>query len=245
MILSQVGWRTTVLAGGYRTYRRAVVAKLYEDDPQIQAVLLGGPTGVGKTDMLARLAGRGVQVLDLEALANHRGSLLGDLGPQPSQKLFESRLAAALDALDPARPVVVEAESSRVGERALPPVLWAAMQAGRRIDLDAPLEVRIGRLVAEYGALAGETERFCALLARLPGRRGRQRLEAWGALAQAGDLAALAEALVAEHYDPAYARGRRDGRPALATVTLAGGEEADLEAAADRLAHLVALTDSG
>lgn len=113
-ILSQVGWRTGVLAGGYRTYRREVTARLYDSAPGIRAVVLDGPTGCGKTEILHRLAARGVQVLDLEALAEHRGSLLGALPgrTQPSQKMFESRLLAALEAMDPGRPVVIEAEAS-------------------------------------------------------------------------------------------------------------------------------------
>jgi tRNA 2-selenouridine synthase len=97
-ILAQVGWRTAVLAGGYRTYRREVTARLYDASPTFLAVVLDGPTGAGKTAILHRLAARGVQVLDLEALAEHRGSLLGALPgrAQPSQKLFESRVLAAL-----------------------------------------------------------------------------------------------------------------------------------------------------
>src|SRR6202008_214166 len=126
LILSQVGWRTAVLSGGYQTYRREVMARHYDAEPAFRAVVLDGPTGWGKTEVLQRLAGRGVQVIDLEGLAEHRGSLLGRRPgrPQPAQKMFESRLAAQLDALDPARPVVIEAESSKVGEIAVPPLVW-------------------------------------------------------------------------------------------------------------------------
>src|SRR4051812_21437901 len=126
VILAQVGWRTAVLEGGYRTYRRRVVERLYGEMPLPPVVLLDGSTGTGKTEVLARLAGEGVQALDLEDLAQHRGSLFGALPgrPQPSQKLFESRLLAALEALDPTRPVVVEAESSKIGELIVPPALW-------------------------------------------------------------------------------------------------------------------------
>jgi tRNA 2-selenouridine synthase len=119
-ILSQVGWPTSVLVGGYRTYRRRVTARLYDDGPTpLKLVLLDGHTGSAKTDVLLRLAQLGVQTLDLEGLAEHRGSLFGGRPgrAQPSQKLFESRLLSALEALDPARPVVVEAESSKIGER--------------------------------------------------------------------------------------------------------------------------------
>ena len=241
LILSQVGWRTTVLKGGYRTYRRGVVAALYEGGPPLDVVLLDGPTGVGKTALLARLAGRGLQTLDLEALANHRGSVFGDLGPQPGQKLFESRLAVALAALDLARPVLVEAESSRIGERFLPSRLWAAMQAGRRIELHADPAARAAGLARTYADLATDGARLAALLARLPGRHGRARLEAWLGLAAAGEIETLVGALVVEHYDPAYRRARKDRRQAtLGRVELAWIAPDELDRAAEAVAAMVA-----
>src|SRR6185312_5755554 len=132
--------RTAVLAGGYRTYRRHVSQALYEAELPHRIVLLEGPTGVGKTELLGLLKERGAQTLDLEGLAAHRGSLFGGLSgvPQPSQKMFESRLLSALSALDPARPVVVESESSKIGERMIPPALWKLMEAAPRIAVTAP-----------------------------------------------------------------------------------------------------------
>ncbi|MGC1304924.1 MAG: tRNA 2-selenouridine(34) synthase MnmH, partial [Caulobacteraceae bacterium] len=125
-ILAQIGWRTTVLKGGHATYRRQVVEALYETPLTLKPVLLAGHTGVAKTEMLQRLAARGVQALDLEELASHRGSLFGARPgrPQPHQKLFESRLWAALGAFDPQRPVAIEAESSKIGDLLIPPSLW-------------------------------------------------------------------------------------------------------------------------
>ncbi|MDT8329115.1 MAG: tRNA 2-selenouridine(34) synthase MnmH, partial [Roseovarius sp.] len=115
-MLREIGWRAQTIEGGYKTYRRLVVKALYDEAVNVPLVRLGGYTGTAKTEILARLGGLGVQVLDLEALARHRGSLLGGLDvPQPSQKGFETALAAALDTLDPTRPVVVEAESSKIG----------------------------------------------------------------------------------------------------------------------------------
>ena len=240
LILSQVGWRATVLEGGYRTYRRGVAARLYETGLDLDMVLLDGPTGVGKTELLARLNARGVQTLDLEALARHRGSLFGEMGGQPSQKLFESRLAAALADVDSARPLVVEAESSRIGERFLPPALWSAMQAGRLIELDAPPQARARALLRAYGDLGEDRDRLVDLLQRLPGRHGRKRLAEWTSWARAGELAPLAEALVVEHYDPAYAGSRRNGGGlVLARLDLAAVDAADWDRAADEIARII------
>ncbi|HTK35364.1 MAG TPA: tRNA 2-selenouridine(34) synthase MnmH [Caulobacteraceae bacterium] len=217
VILASVGWRTSVMAGGYRTYRRRVVQRLYDDEPLPKVVLLDGHTGSGKTEVLGRLPAHGVQTLDLEDLAAHRGSLFGALPgrAQPSQKLFESRLLAAVEGLDWSRPVVVEAESSKIGQLITPPVLWRAMEAAPRVVLTAPVEARARYLARTYADLGDDPENLIALLSRLPDPVGRKRLEAWTAMARAGDLQALAAALIEAHYDPAY---RRSGRKADGAV---------------------------
>jgi tRNA 2-selenouridine synthase len=241
IILSQVGWRTAKLVGGYKTYRRWVQQRLYEAKPRLDFVLIDGSTGTAKTAILGRLAERGVQTLDLEGLARHRGSLFGALPglPQPSQKLFESRLLAALDCLDPARPIVVEAESSKIGEIVTPPAIWAAMQAAPRIVLEADRAERARYLVAAYADIVEHPERLTEIMARIPIRLGRERLAHWRALADAHDFASLAEALMEVHYDPAYARSARtDERPVLATIPVASLDAAGQNAAADAIAAL-------
>ena len=177
-VLEQVGWRPTRLEGGYRTYRRRVTARLYDGAPPERLVLLDGYTGSAKTEILGRLATLGVQTLDLEGLAGHRGSLFGAVPgrPQPSQKMFESRLLAELERLDPARPIVVEAESSKIGDIILPPLIWRAMAEAPRIEIAAPREARASYLLATYDDLTADPAALVAKLAALPGRHGRKRV---------------------------------------------------------------------
>jgi tRNA 2-selenouridine synthase len=240
----QVGWRPTLLEGGYRTYRRRVSAALYDAQPNFQVVLLDGYTGVAKTEVLRRLDLLGVQTLDLEALASHRGSLFGGLGaaPQPRQKAFESALLARLDALDPRRPVVVEAESSKVGDLNLPPTLWKAMLAARRIELAAPRRARARYLTGAYRDIIADRAALDAALTRLPRHHGKERLGDWRSLAAAGSFEELAAALIEHHYDPAYERSRRpDTRACLETIALDDLDDTSLDRAARRIDARLAL----
>jgi len=210
-ILSQVGWRTALLGGGYKTYRRRVQARLYDEVWPLRMVLLDGGTGSGKTEILRKLATRGVQTLDLEGLANHRGSLFR---------------------VDPARPVVAEAESSKIGDLNLPPALWERMKAAQRVEIVAPPAERARYLARTYHDIVENRDALEEAFRRLPTHPGRERLHSWRAMADAGDHTALAQALVELHYDPAYARGRKkDARPRLRTVTLEALDEDGLEAA--------------
>ncbi|MCI3133777.1 tRNA 2-selenouridine(34) synthase MnmH [Phenylobacterium aquaticum] len=245
-ILSQVGWPVTLLTGGYKTYRRTVTARLYEEAQNLRLVLLDGHTGTAKTEILGRLAARGLQTLDLEGLAAHRGSLFGAIGrEQPSQKMFESRLLAELDALDPARPIFVEAESSKIGERMTPPVIWKAMQAAPRVEITAPLDARARYLVTAYGDIIRNPVELDAAFARLPVYPGQKRLENWRGLAGAGAFEELASALMEHHYDPAYDRSaRKDQRPRLGVIALSDLSAGSQERAADEIMGLAAGLDS-
>jgi tRNA 2-selenouridine synthase len=240
-ILSRVGWRVGVLEGGYRTYRTGVVRRLYEDAPPLRVVLVAGPTGSGKTALLQRARGLGAQVLDLEALAAHRGSLFGAMGatPQPSQRLFETWLLQALDALDPARPVLVEAESSRIGQISLPPAIWSRMVEAPRIEIDAPAAARARHIVETYEDITSDLAAIEEAVARLPRHISREQREAWRGLARAGDFLDLAEQLIHVHYDPAYRRSESTRTGAVAArLVLDDLDTPSLVATAARLVEL-------
>jgi tRNA 2-selenouridine synthase len=221
-ILEQVGWRAQTVAGGYRAYRRLVTGLLYDGTLGHRLAVLDGNTGTAKTEILALLDTRGVQVIDLEALAGHRGSVFGHRpGGQPSQKTFESSLAAALVRADPARPLVVEAESSRIGALTLPPALWSAMGRAPRIALRAAPGDRAAYLVRAYADMLEDPAQLAATLNSLRPLQGHALVEAWQALARAGDWHGLARELTERHYDPRYLKSRVRGAAPAATLDIA------------------------
>lgn len=243
-ILDQIGWRVTVLDGGYKAWRRLVVAQVSEMPVAAPVVVLDGDTGSGKTAILAALGRRGVQVVDLEALANHRGSLFGAMpGGQPPQAMFEGRLAAVLEGLDPARPVVVEAESSRIGDRNLPKSMWQAITAAPRLRLEAPVEERARFTAATYREITAAPGEVEAILARLAPVHPRERIAEWRAMATRGEWQPLALGLMREHYDPRYRKHRaRYPDRVAATLPVARLDAAGIEAAAAAVeARLAAL----
>ena len=237
-ILSQIGWRVEVVQGGYKSWRRLVVEALYDQAFAHRLVVLDGNTGTAKTEVLALLAARGVQVVDLEGLANHRGSLFGHMGEQPSQKAFEGRLALALARLDPSRPVVVEAESAKVGECRLPPKLWRAMVTAPRISIEAPRAARAKYLVRAYADLVADVARLDAVVASLAPAHPREVIAEWRAMAAAGAFVDLAEGLMARHYDPRY--GKHRARMEVPVTEVAVEALDDLESLTDRIAGLIA-----
>src|SRR5437764_1040605 len=148
-ILREVGWPAETLPGGYRAYRRWVVAELATVPAALEFTVVHGPTGSGKSRFLGALAGAGAQVLDLERLAAHRGSVLGGMPgeAQPSQQWFESQLLADLESFDRARTVFVEGESKKIGELQVPEALMARMRASPCVVLEPPLDARVTLLL--------------------------------------------------------------------------------------------------
>lgn len=222
LILGQIGWQVGVLDGGWRAYRRLVVQALYEATFPATLFLLDGNTGTAKTAILHEVVARGGQIIDLEGLAGHRGSLFGLVqgGVQPSQKAFESALAMAIARLDPTRPVLVEAESNRIGALRLPPALWQAMRDAPRLVIEAPADARADWLATAYGDLTLDPAHLAERISALAPFHARTRIEAWRGLAESGDFAPLARALMTHHYDPRYDHARsRASAPAAVFAT--------------------------
>lgn len=242
-ILSQIGWRVDRISGGYKAWRALVVDRVQNRPVSAPVIVLDGNTGSAKTAILGRLAARGWQVIDLEGLANHRGSLFGGRPEgQPGQKLFEGRLALALEALDPGRPVLVEAESSRIGNLNLPKAMWQAICAAPRIRLEVPLAARAAFTADRYAGVLGNDSRMAPILAQLAPLHPAERIDRWRQMLAAGDLTGISEGLLQDHYDPRYQRHRSrhdDGRGqvvALDGLTDLDGAAARVEAALARMA---------
>ncbi len=236
-ILREIGWRAGRLAGGYKAYRRQVIADLQALPGRFRWRVVCGPTGAGKTRLLAALARRGAQALDLEALAAHRGSVLGDRpdAPQPPQKLFESELWDALQRLDPQRPVFVEAESKKIGRLHLPDALVQAMWASPCVALETAAAVRVALLKEEYTHLLSDQATLFARLDCLAALHGHAVIDAWKALAEARAWDEFVARLLEQHYDPAYRRSTGAHYPHLdraVRVHLGSADDAALDRAA-------------
>jgi tRNA 2-selenouridine synthase len=240
-VLDQIGFTVHVLDGGYQAFRRQVLAELEPLPATLQWRLVCGRTGSAKSRLLQALARQGAQVLDLEALACHRGSLLGLLPgqPQPSQKAFETALWQALRSYDPARPVYVEGESRTIGRLRVPEPLLERLRAAPCLQVQMPLAARVAFLLRDYEHFVHDVESLCGRLAAMRELRGAAVVERWQAEARAGRLHGVVEELLTLHYDPIYTRSMErnfSGFAAATPLLLADGETATLEAAARQLA---------
>ncbi len=240
LIFAKIGWPAMLIEGGYKEYRRSVVAELEQLPSQLQFRAICGTTGSGKSRLLQFLERAGAQVLDLEQLAAHRGSVLGGLPtePQPSQKMFETRIWHALRKFTPDRVVYVESESKKIGDLRVPEALMQKMRASPCIRLQTSTADRVRLLIEDYPHLVDDTTLLSQQLSHLTPLHGHEKINRWNSLAESGNTAALVEALLLEHYDPAYLRsiernflGYRDAR----LLELPGIAEADFTGAAEQL----------
>lgn len=211
LILDQIGFRVTLLEGGYKAFRAAMLQDIARIVPSLRFQVVCGTTGSGKTRLLQALQAQGAQVIDLEALANHRSSVLGAIPgvAQPSQKRFDTLVWDALRRFDPARTVFVESESKKVGNVAVPLPLIEAMRASPCLNLTLPDPERVALLVEDYSFFVHDAELFCGRLDVLVEFRGRTVIEAWKASVRAGAIEPVVQALLTEHYDPGYLQSMR------------------------------------
>jgi tRNA 2-selenouridine synthase len=210
-ILSAIGFHVTLVDGGYKAWRAALVDDLPRLAERLSYRVVCGPTGSGKTRLLQALATQGAQVLDLEDLANHRSSVLGHIPglPQPSQKGFDSLIWNALRGFDPTRVVYVEAESKKVGNVRVPDALINAMRASPCLDLQLSDHQRVALLLEDYDFFVTDPAHFCQRLDALTELRGKEVVQAWQARVMAGDTPSVVLALLTQHYDPMYAASIR------------------------------------
>ena len=211
LILDQIGFKVTLVDGGYKAFRAAMVTDLPQLAARHSYLVVCGTTGSGKTRLLQALGALGAQVLDLEALANHRSSVLGMIPgiPQPSQKAFDSHIWAALHSFDPARPVYIESESKKVGNVAVPEGLIAAMRASPCLQIELCEDERVALLLEDYDFFVKDTGFFCERLGALTQARGKETVQDWQARARNGDVASVVRELLVRHYDPVYLQSMR------------------------------------
>jgi tRNA 2-selenouridine synthase len=205
--LDQIGFHTHVVDGGYKAFRKALVDDLAALPLKLNFTVICGKTGSGKTRLLHALARAGAQTLDLEDLANHRGSVLGIIPgkPQPSQKAYDRMVWERLSQLDPAKPVFVESESKKVGNLAVPEVLMQHMREnGQCIQVDLNDDSRVALLLEEYDFFRQDVPLFHTRLDALLTIRGHEVINRWKEQSQAGDFAAVYRDMMLNHYDPVY-----------------------------------------
>lgn len=209
-IFRAIGWKACQLEGGYKVYRSHVIGELERLPAQFQFKVVCGPTGSAKTRILQAIGELGEQIIDLEALASHKGSVLGILPgePQPSQKWFETNLHLALQKLNPARPVYVEAESRKIGNLHLPQAVIDGIRGGECLSIEASLAARVRFLLVDYHYFLTLPELLNKRLNVLQGLQSRETLKHWHELVDAGNWQALVEELLEQHYDPLYRRSQ-------------------------------------
>ena len=207
MVLGQIGFKVSVIEGGYKAFRAAMLGVLPELASRFDYRVICGPTGSGKTRLLHALAQAGAQVLDLEGLASHRSSVLGTIPgqPQPTQKRFDTLVWDALRGFDPARPVYVESESKKVGNLAVPDALIERMRASPCLRLELADDERVALLLEDYDYFVQDQAAFCERLDALTQLRGRATVQDWQRQVADGKIENVVRELLVKHYDPGYA----------------------------------------
>ena len=240
-ILNEVGWCVSVVEGGYKAYRKMIYESLYEDEIKQKIYLISGNTGTAKTEILKILENKGLNIVDLEGLAKHKGSVFGSLDDvQPTQKAFESILYKKIKESDFNEPLILEAESNKIGKISLPSSLWKKMRSSCRIVISAPVKARAKYLEKQYFELIKDKKRFLEKLNSLKPIQGYERIEFWSSLFETKNYADLAQELIIHHYDPRYKQSsEKNGDLEVMTIELKNLEPRDLMGAAEKIKKIL------
>ncbi|MES2830514.1 MAG: tRNA 2-selenouridine(34) synthase MnmH [Pseudomonadota bacterium] len=230
--LDVIGYRVDKLKGGWKGYRRWVNEQLKVVPGKFQYNVLNGPTGCGKTRLLTALRQAGAQVLDLEELAAHRGSVIGALPgrPQPPQKYFDSLLLDNFSSYSPDRPIWVEAESKKIGNVQLPESLLVAMRASNVFSVKTAMAQRVRMWREDYAHFEDDPAALVTKLQFLGPLVGNAELKEWENLAERKAIPELFERLMTTHYDVAYKRSSLRNYPQLSNAPVIALDDLSPEA---------------
>ena len=238
IVLSEVGWRTNQLKGGYKEYRNQVINFLDNIGPKLKITLISGKTGSAKTKILKSIENEGGQILDLEGLANHKGSLLGKIPDliQPSQKFFESLIFNKIQNLNLKDKIYIEAESSKIGNIHIPKSIWKKMINSPRIEISANVELRTKFLVSDYDYMCNDPTLINPIIKGLKNRLSKKLFDEWTNLIDRKKWFDLTKSFLENHYDPSYSSNTiKNDRKVIKKITATSLNNSDIKDIAKRI----------
>ena len=240
-ILAEIGWRPTLLNGGYKNYRHDVSELLHKRQLEYNFILISGHTGTAKTEIIQALENFNIQIIDLEGLANHRGSVFGATRTeQPSQKFFESLLFHKLESLNPARPIILEAESNKIGRIIIPSKIWNVMKKSPRIEIRVPLHDRAVYLAQSYRDLTENQNQLEQRIEFLKNQHGKKKVLEWKTLSKARKFIELANELMCHHYDSRYKNSQKNSTSlTFSSVEMTSLTKKSILNAANKISNLI------
>jgi tRNA 2-selenouridine synthase len=238
IVLSEVGWRTNQLKGGYKEYRNQVIKFLDNIGPKLKITLISGKTGSAKTKILKSIENEGGQILDLEGLANHKGSLLGKIPDliQPSQKFFESLIFNKIQNLNLKDKIYIEAESSKIGNIHIPKSIWKKMIKSPRIEISANVELRAKFLVSDYDYMCNDPTLINPIIKGLKNRLSKKLFDEWTNLIDRKKWFDLTKSFLENHYDPSYSSNTiKNDRKVIKKITATSLNNSDIKDIAKKI----------